>query len=66
MQLHGDMFYSFFTGGFAFTVLSYAAKSFPKPSNQYCLWILGVIQFILANRDLSKENFQTAALLNKE
>lgn len=61
MHLHWEEIGSFFTGGLAFSVLSYAAQSFPPQTNPYASWLVGVVQYALANRDKGKASFEHAA-----
>lgn len=62
MKLHWDEFASFFMGGMGFSMLSYAARTIPQPKNPWGLWIVGIIQFGLANKDLGNANFEQAKL----
>lgn len=52
----------FFTGGLVWTLASYAAQTFPMPESKYAKWILGIIQYGLANRHLGDENFKSAKI----
>ena len=65
MTFHADMVYSLVTGGFGALVLSYAVRTFPKPTNSYGLWVLGVIQFILLNLEQGKSNFSDLKAANE-
>ena len=41
----------------AYGVVSYAVGTFPTPTNKYAKWILGAIQFLLANTEKGKAAF---------
>lgn len=66
LGIHADEVYGFIGGGFSWTLMSYAAQTFPKPKNVYGLWILGLVQFGLANKTLAQDNFKTAQVLNQQ
>lgn len=38
-------------------IMAFALGSFPPPTNQYARWFVGVLQFIVANRQKMAEAF---------
>ena len=62
MHFHPDEIYSFFVGGVGFSALSYAAKTIPQPKNVWGLWIIGVIQFLLANKAEGQANLSAISV----
>lgn len=42
--------------------VSYLARTFPMPTNKYFKWILGGVQYVLANPDLGSHNFRSAKI----
>lgn len=57
--------WNFLFGGLTWTVLAYAAQTFPMPSNKYAKWLLGCVQFILANKKEGIANFNSANIDQK-
>lgn len=57
------MHFDFLSGLYSivgWTGLAYAAQTFPMPSNKYGKWILGIVQYMLANKQLADQNFASA------
>lgn len=47
------------------TVIQYAFKTIPMPPNKYAQWLIGVIQFGLANSEIARQNFSAAGTQQK-
>lgn len=40
------------------SALSYAVETFPCPNNAYARWLVGILQFLFANKAKAKEAFK--------
>jgi hypothetical protein len=50
MHFHFDLG-SMVSGAAVYSALAYAAQTIPTPSNPWARWIIGVIQFVLSNKE---------------
>lgn len=57
----GETLVTFFAGGATWTVIAYAAQTFPVPQNPYARWFVSIIQFAVANRNKVEEIKQKPA-----
>jgi hypothetical protein len=54
-QNWGESLVAFVSGASGVSIVSYAARTFPMPSNPYAAWVVRVIQYAVGNPDKAQE-----------